>query len=313
MSRMKAIRALLSKASGVQRIPLLKSVLMFGQSLADKNVTLVAGGVAFYAFLSLFPAIICIIFLWELFASDANAFVLLGFLEHIVPEQAFNVIADLIFQITEREEPASIWAATISMVIALWSSSRAVEALLVATHIMYRNPYKRGVIKQRAIALVFTFLGLLFTVLSVLLIGALPPVLHAMNLGGATEHIVLLARWVFILLLFAIGAYAFYFTSRKPIVTENQKARNRLIPGTLGAAMIWLIVSVAFSYALANFVTYHEGFGSLGAIAALMMWLWLSAISLLIGAEINTGFDGRLAARFAASAMDEAATIPPSE
>lgn len=313
MSRLKAIRTLLSKVSGLQRFPLIKSGLMFGQSLADKNVTLVAGGVAFYAFLSLFPAIICIIFLWELFASDANAFALIGFLEYIVPEQAFEVIAELIFQITEREEPASIWAATISLLIALWSSSRAVEALLIATHIMYRNRYKRGVIKQRAIALVFTVLGLFFMVLSVLLIGALPPILHAMNLGRFTEYIVLLARWAFILILFAIGAYAFYFTARKPIIAENQKRRNKLIPGTICAAAIWLVVSIAFSYALSNFISYHEGFGSLGAIAALMMWLWLSAVSLLIGAEINTGYDGRLAARFAASAMDEAVTIPPSQ
>ena len=313
MSRLSAIRKLMSLTSGLKQARVIKPILMFTDSLSDKNVTLVAGGVAFYAFLSLFPGIICIIFLWELFASDQNAFALLGLLEYIVPEQAFNVIADLIFLITEREEPASIWAATISLVIALWSSSRAVEALLSAIHIMYRNPYKRGMIKQRIIALVFTFLGLIFMVFTVLLIGALPPLLNAMNMGSAAEHIALLARWVLILILFAGGAYVMYFTSRKPIITENQKRRNLLIPGTLGAAMIWLIVSVAFSYALSNFVTYHEGFGSLGAIAALMMWLWLSAISLLIGAEINTGYDGRLAARFAASVPAEASPMMPNE
>ena len=296
--------------SALQRIPFVKSGIAFAQNLGDKNVTLVAGGVAFYAFLSLFPGIICIIFLWELFASDQNAFALIGFLEYIVPEPAFEVIAELIFQITEREEPASIWAATISLVVALWSSSRAVEALLVATHIMYRNPYKRGMIKQRIIALVFTALGLTFMVLTVLLLGALPPILHAMNLGSSTEHIVLWARWVFILILFAVGAYAFYFTSRKPIITENQKHRNKLIPGTLCAAIIWLGVTIVFSYALANFITYHDGFGSLGAIAALMMWLWLSAVSLLIGAEINTGYDGRLAAKYSKLVMAEAPTSP---
>ena len=175
---------------------------------------------------------------------------------------------------------------------------------------MYRNPYKRGMIKQRAIALVFTLLGLFFIVLSVLMIGALPPVLHAMNLGSFAENIVLMLRWIFILSLFIIGAYAFYFTSRKPIITDNQKHRNRLIPGTLYAAFIWLGVSIAFSYALSNFITYHEGFGSLGAIAALMMWLWLSAISLLIGAEINTGFDGRLAARYQAAMTANEASSP---
>ena len=312
MNRFKFLTAAASGVSALQRLPLVRSGFAFAHNLGDKNVTLVAGGVAFYAFLSLFPGIICIIFLWELFASDESAFALLGFLEYIVPEQAFDVIAELIFQITEREEPASIWAASVSLLIALWSSSRAVEALLVATHIMYRNPYKRGIVKQRTIALVFTVLGLVFIVFSVLLIGALPPVLHAMNLGSSAENILLLARWGVILIIFSIGAYAFYFTSRKPIIMENQKHRNRLIPGTLCAALIWLVVSLAFSYALANLISYHEGFGSLGAIAALMMWLWLSAVSLLIGAEINTGYDGRLAARYTAAALRDPVS-PPSE
>jgi len=294
MNRLAFLKPLIALLATLSKVPFIRTLLRIGKNLSQKNVTLVAGGVAFYAFLAIFPSIFSIIFLWELFATDANAFVLIDFLSYVVPEQAFEMISDLLFQITERERPASIWAATISLLIALWSSSRAVEALLMAIHIMYQNPYRRGVIKQRAIALGFTVAGLVFMVFSVLLIGAVPPVLHAMNLGRFAEVTVLSLRWVFILSVFAIGAYAFYFTSRKPLEEANRRRRNKLVPGTVYASVIWLFVSLAFSYALSSFVSYNEAFGSLGAIAALLMWLWLSAVALLIGAEINTDYDGKL-------------------
>ena len=314
MDRLRFITPLIAFFVSFKRFSIVRALLRIGINLSEKNVTLVAGGVAFYAFLSIFPSIFSIIFLWELFATDANAFVLIDFLSHIVPDQAFEVIADLLFQITERERPASIWAATLSLLIALWSSSRAVEALLTAIHIMYRNPYRRSVVRQRAIALGFTVSGLVFMVLSVLMIGAVPPVLHAMNLGAIAEITALSLRWVIILTLFSVGAYSFYFTCRKPLEQANQPRRNKLLPGTFYASVIWLIVSLAFSYALSTFVSYNEAFGSLGAIAALLMWLWLSAIALLVGAEINTDFDGKLMrAMRLQEAAEKAAASQPNE
>lgn len=280
--------------TATQALPVIRPLLRIARNLSEKNVTLVAGGVAFYGFLAIFPAIFAIIFLWELFATDADAFALLDFLSFFMPDQAFEVVADLLIQITEREEPASVWAAVISLLIALWSSSRAIDSLLLAMRLIYRNTHRRGVILQRAIALGFTFCGILFMIFAFVLIGAVPPVLNAFNLGGLTEVTVLTGRWMLILFLFGLGAYAFYFTSRKRIKTGDTRHPNKLLPGTLWASFLWLLASLAFSYALASFVSYKEAFGSLGAIAALMMWLWLSALALLIGAEINTDFDGKI-------------------
>lgn len=296
----------------VLTLPLVRPMVRIGQNLSEKNATLVAGGVAFYGFLAIFPAIFSIIFLWELFATDANAFVLLDFLSYLLPEQAFEVIGDLLIQITEREKPASIWAAAISLLIALWSSSRAIDALLLAIHMMYRNPYRRGLILQRLIAIGFTLAGIAFVIFSFVLISAVPPVLNALNLDGFAEVTMLSVRWLIILILFALGAYAFYFTSRRRLESGNRKHRNKLLPGTFWASFIWLIVSLAFSYALSSFISYKEAFGSLGAIAALLMWLWLTALALLIGAEINTDFDGKLT-RALALQKDAQSPIPPSD
>ncbi len=307
VSLMTKLRTLLT---AVQALPVIRPLIRIGTNLSEKNVTLVAGGVAFYGFLAIFPAIFALIFLWELFATDSNAFALLDFLSFFMPDQAFEVVADLLIQITEREEPTSVWAAVISLLIALWSSSRAIDSLLLALRLMYRNTHRRGVILQRAIALAFTFCGILFMIFAFVLIGAVPPVLNALNLGGLTEITVLTGRWMLILFLFGLGAYAFYFTSRKRLKTGDTSQPNKLLPGTLWASFLWLLASLAFSYALASFVSYNEAFGSLGAIAALMMWLWLSALALLIGAEINTDFEGKISR---AQARQKAAEtiIPP--
>jgi len=313
MTRIPILMKLGQLVTTLKTLPIIRPVVRISNNLSEKNVSLVAGGVAFYGFLAIFPAIFCIIFLWELFATDANAFVLLDFLSYLLPEQAFDVVAELLIQITEREKPASVWAAVISLLIALWSSSRAIDSLLLAVHLMYRNPYRRGLILQRAIALGFTVSGIIFVIFSFVLIGAVPPILQALNLGGFAEVTLLSVRWIIILLLFAMGAYAFYFTSRKRLKTGDIKHRNKLLPGTLWASVIWLIVSLAFSYALSSFVSYKEAFGSLGAIAALMMWLWLSALALLIGAEINTDFDGKITRAQGQQGAAKTPIPPPSE
>lgn len=312
MSRLEFLKPITALLAVLTSIAAVRSLLRIGKNLSEKNVSLVAGGVAFYAFLSIFPSIFALIFLWELFASDANAFVLLDFLSYVMPEQAFEVVGELLIQITEREQPASLIATLISLLVALWSSSRATDALLMAIHMMYRNPFRRGVVKQRAIALGFTVSGIVFVIISVVIIGAVPPVLNALNLGAFAEIAVLSLRWVFILTLFAIGAYTFYLAARTPPENAEIKRQSKLIPGTFAAAVIWLFISLAFSYALSSFVSYNESFGSLGAIAALMMWLWLSAIALLIGAEINTDYAGK---QTRALKRQEAAQslIPPSD
>jgi len=309
MSRFNLLKAPIAL---VRRFPLGRSALRIGGNLSEKNVSLVAGGVAFYAFLSIFPSILSLILLWEIFASETNAFVLLDFLSYIMPEQAFEIVADLLFQITEREKPASQLATVAALLVALWSSSRSIEALLMAVHMMYRTPYRPNMIKQRIIALGFTLLGSVFMVAAVLLIGAAPAVLEAMNLGAFTALTVLVLRWAFILIVFAVGTYALYFSCRRRPRKGEVAERSKLIPGAFCASILWLIVSFAFSYLLTTFTSYNEAFGSLGAIASLLVWLWLSAISLLIGAEINNDFDGKKSrARDRQLAMQS--PIPPSE
>lgn len=289
-----------------------RSVLRVTHNLGEKNVTLVAGGVAFYAFLSIFPGILCVLILWGIFASTDDVSTLMSWLSSVLPQPAFEVISDQLTRLTLRDSPASGWAAAASLLFALWSASRAVNALLMAIHMMYSSTYRRGVVRQRVLALTFTISGIVFAIMSILLIGAVPPVLEALRLGDNTEAILLGLRWLFILTFFGAGAFAFYYVSRRDPETVRRPSRNQTVPGTIAASIIWLAASFGFSFYLSAFARYNEMFGSLGAVAALLIWLWVSALALLIGAEINTDYEGK---QTRALKRQEAAEslIPPSE
>lgn len=290
----------------------IRSVLRIQRNLSEKNVTLVAGGVAFYAFLSIFPGILCVLILWGLLASTDDVSALTAWLGSVLPGPAFEVVSNQLTRLTERDNRISGWAAMFSLFVALWSASRAVNALLAAIHMMYRAPYKSGVIRQRVVALGFTLSGIVFAIMSVLLIGAVPPVLEALRLGAAAESAVLAARWLFILAFFGLGAFAFYYVSRRAAVEMRRPRRNQVVPGTIAASCIWLLASFGFSFYLTAFARYNEMFGPLGAVAALLIWLWVSALALLIGAEINTDYEGKQTRALKRQEASET-LIPPTE
>ena len=273
--------------------PVLRTWTRITGNLTAKNVTLVAGGVAFYAFLSIFPAIVCLLMVWGLFTDVSELNDSFSFLKGTVPPPAYALITEQMTRIADRNSDVSIWAAIVSLLLALWSASRAVNALLMAMQSMYNLKKKPNFFKAKIIALLFTLSGVVFAVASIALIGAIPPILEALRLGAVTEALILTFRWIFIVGIFFLGGVMFYRVSRRDPDRVKHAKRNQVIPGAITASVIWLISSFAFSFYLSAFETYNETFGSLGAVAALLMWLWLSALALLIGAEVNTDFDGK--------------------
>jgi len=119
--------------------------------------------------------------------------------------------------------------------------------------------------------------------LSIAAIGAVPPILKALALGSFVEAAINSIRWLVIIALFIAACAAIY-----RIAPSRVRARWRwIVPGAIAAGVIWMIASIAFSAYLENFNAYNATFGSLGAVAALLMWFWLSAYAICIGAELN--------------------------
>lgn len=253
----------------------------------NDRIALVSGGVAFYAFLSIFPGIAFALMIWGLLTDGESLERMLTMLEGVVPPESFTLIENQMRRIAGSQSSGLSWGLVISLLLTLWSASRAVNALLMAVALPLRAQPHRGFFHQNLIALTFTVGGMVFSLISLLAIGAVPPLLEALKLGAFNEILIRALRWFVVVGLFMIGALAFYRVAQRKPRPPLLSGVKRNLPGALIAALIWLAASFGFSFYLAEFATYNETFGSLGAVAALLMWFWLSAFAICVGAETN--------------------------
>ncbi|MCZ4298031.1 YihY/virulence factor BrkB family protein [Henriciella marina] len=255
--------------------------------IGDDDVALVSGGVAFYAFLSVFPAVACALMVWGLFTSSADLRDYFEIMQTFLPEEAYRLITAQMIRIAESQSSGLSWGALVSLVIALWSASRGANALLLAIAVTYDRPAKRGFLQQNLLALGFTAGAIVFAIISLAAIGAVPPIIEALQLGAFLDALLRIIRWLGLISLFLLGIYAFMRTARPHTVRSHESRARPILPGAIVAGIIWLLASVAFSFYLSAFADYNETFGSLGAVAALLMWLWLSSFAICAGAEVN--------------------------
>lgn len=248
----------------------------------DDNVGLLSAGIAFYAFLSIFPAIAAALMIWGLFTDVTALSSQLQALRELAPD-AFGLVADQMVTISTQDDGGLTFGLIVSIVLAFWSASGGVAALMQAMNMAYHETEKRGFIHLNVLKLAFTVVGILFVALSVAAIAAVPPILKSLYLGAFVEALANLVRWLVIIAAFMAACAMIY-----RIAPSRVRARWRwIIPGAIAAGLIWLVASVAFSAYLENFDAYNATFGSLGAVAALLMWFWISAYAICLGAELN--------------------------
>lgn len=256
-------------------------VRAFLRALSD-NVGLLSAGIAFYAFLSVFPAVAAGLMVWGLFTDMTTLGAQLGVIRDIAPD-AFGLVADQMVVIASQDDGGLTLGLIISGILALWSASGGVAALMQTMNMAYHEKETRPFIRLTALTFGFTLAGIVFVGMSIAAIAAVPPILKALYLGGFMEAVIGGARWLVVIVLFMAACAVIY-----RIAPSRAKARWRwIVPGAIAAGVMWLIASVAFSIYLENFNAYNATFGSLGAVAALLMWFWISAYVICLGAELN--------------------------
>lgn len=257
-------------------------VRVFERMMGD-HIGVLAGGVAFYAFLSVFPAIAGALMVWGLFTDVASLGPQLQAIRDFAPD-AFELIADQMVVIAGQNDGDLTIGAMVAILLALWSASGGVSALIGAMNLAYHERETRNFVKLNGMSLGFTLIGIVFVGLSIAAIAAVPPILQALYLGAFLEAVVRTVRWLIMIGVFLVACLIIY-----RFAPSRAHARWRwIIPGALLASVVWLIASIVFSIYLANFNAYNATFGSLGAVAALLMWFWLSAYAVCMGAELNS-------------------------
>ncbi|TWA92607.1 YihY family inner membrane protein [Bradyrhizobium stylosanthis] len=175
------------------------------------------------------------------------------------------------------------------LVISLWSANAAIKSLFDTLNIVYGEQEKRGFFKLNAISLGFTVGGIFFVLAALGGVVVVPVVLQYVGLSKAADLLIRIGRWPALLIALALSCiYRFGPSREAPRWTWITR-------GSAAAALLWLAASGLFSFYAANFGTFNQTYGSLGAVIGFMTWLWISAIVVLLGAELNAEMEHQTA------------------
>ena len=263
----------------------------FYQRTGEDRLLAIAAGVVFYGLLAVFPTITAMVSLYGLFADPKTIGNNLQTLSVMLPDGSFQIVQDQIGRVLSKGNAALGTTFLFGLALALWSANAGVKAIIDALNVVYGETEKRGFFRLNALSLLFTISAIAALLLMIGAVVALPIVLNNIWITEEGKALIGFLRWpvMLVLLLFALGLLYRFGPSRLGARWEW------LSVGTLVAALLWIAGSSLLSWYLSNFGNYDATYGSLGAAIGLMMWMWMSSIIVLCGAELNSEIEHQTA------------------
>ncbi len=247
------------------------------------NISMVAAGVAFYGLLAVFPALAATISIYGMFADPGQIQGQIQAMSGMLPGQVQDLLQSQLTRLVSGSGGALGIGAIVGIVVALWSAAAGVKALMTALDIAYDEREERSFVRFNGLALLLTLGTVVTVIVALALIVVLPAVLGNLGLGGVAQTAVSWVRW----LLLAAGMIAALGILYRVAPDRDQPEWRWVSWGSVGATALWIIASVLFSWYVSNFGSYNQTYGSLAAVVILMLWFWISAYVILLGAELN--------------------------
>ena len=249
----------------------------------DDNLSLLSGGVAFFAMLSLVPALVAVVSIYGLVADPSDIERQVRDYTQALPAEARQLVTQQLRNVVDSSSSGLGLAAIGGVLLALWSASSAVKHLITAVNAIYDEDEERGFVKVRGLSVLLAVAAALFLVAAILLIAFLPSALGDSSLGTGARWVLNILRWPLLALGMILALAVVY-----RVGPDRDDPKWRWVSaGALFATVGWVVASLLFSVYASNFGNYNETYGSLGAVIVLMLWLYLSALLVLLGAELN--------------------------
>lgn len=265
------------------KIPFVPFAWAVVHRILNDNISFLAGGVAFYGLLSIFPAMASVVSFYGLLASGYDVQEHLSMLERFMPKDAFGLLKDQLVSISQQSDKTLSLTAIISLLFTLYAATKGTKAMLAALNVLHRAVEDRPWWKQQGIAFMLTGGGLLTLVCALLMIVAVPIIFHLLRLPGSWFTEFDPFRWLILganiiiglIFLFALG--------------PNRRCQplHLVVLGATIATGLWLLTAWGFSEFVALFPQFNKIYGSLGAVMVLLSWMYASAYAVLIGAAIT--------------------------
>jgi membrane protein len=252
-----------------------------GWEFINDDIPTVAAGATFYTLLAFFPAVGAFVSLYGLVSDIHAASEHLSYLRGFLPPDILGFVRDEMIRITTTHPSRLSGAFLLSLLISIWSANAGVSSLITGLNIAYEQRETRGFIAVHLLSLAITIGALLVFTGAFFLFVAIP--ILQTRLGLPSFDVLRFFRWPLIFLgtVIMLAAIYYYGPNRK------RRARRRIMPGALFASLVWLLVSLGFSWYVGNFGHYDRTYGSLATVMGFLMWMWLGLMVILFGAELN--------------------------
>jgi membrane protein len=266
-------------------------LMRVAHKVSENRLLTEAAGVTFYTLLSIFPGLAAMVSLYGLIADPNTITDQLTALAGVVPAGGMDLITNQLQRLASHGSTGLGFGLFLGLATSLWTSNQAMKALADALNVANGETEKRGFFLRTAITLAFTLGMILFAILALVGVVAVPVVLSLVGLGGVVEFLLQWLRWPLLLAAVAVLLALIY-----RYLPSREEAQWRWLSWGSGFAAIgWLVMSLLFSWYVANFGNYDETYGALGAAVGFLTWVWLSATVVLVGAQLNTELEHQTA------------------
>jgi len=250
--------------------------------IGDDRILSTAAGVSFYMLLAIFPGLAGLISLYGLFADSHTVSAHLNDLKGLLPEGGLQLLQGQLDHLTAQPSQKLGFATLTGLLVSLWSANGGIKAMFDALNVAYEKKEARGFLALNLLSLALTLGALGFMIASLLTITIMPRLLTFFGMADASLLVNLL-RWPVLFLVASLSIALLYRVGP----SRKQPHWRWISPGSVTAAVMWFAASLSFSWYAEHFGTYDQTYGSLGAAVGLMTWVWLSAIVILLGAELD--------------------------
>lgn len=289
----------------VRRYPFIDFLFELADKTGRDYIGLIAAGMAFYFLLAAFPGIAALISLYGLIADPTAITGQFAYFERFLPADAYSILIGQAEKVASSHEGILSLGIIIGLLVAVFSASKGVRALIQGLNIAYGARERRNIFALGMTGYVLTFVMMFYFLISLSLVAGVPLVVRLLFLDGlldgALMTLVTSARWPLLFFVGMLGLQILYYYGP----CYKHPTWRWITWGSFVATILWLLSSVVFSYFVAHTASYSQVYGSLGAVIVLMLWFWLSALMIMFGAEINGVLEARRVRREAAAILKE--------
>ncbi len=260
-------------------------------ALISDRVSMAAAGSAFFATLALFPAITTLVSMYGLLFTRESVEPQLRYLQGILPAPAFSLIADRVHELVTQPPGQLGIGLAISSAVTFWSASSGTKSVLTALNAAFDVEEKRSFLVFQGVGLLMTLSAMISAVLAIALLVLLPAFIGFIGLQSEAAGLIHTAGLV-VMVGFVIASILVLYRFGP---SRAHKAGHRMAVGALVATVLWLVASGLLSFYVSHLSTFGATYGSIGAVVGVMLWFYVTVYAVLLGAELNSQIEFRIA------------------